>query len=92
MYNYFYRMPRLKNLREVMKAECYYAVLFSIHSEILIFSLFFFACTKKKQKKCPDYYWNREALRSALMQSGEKLQSLMRPTGNENSVHPDAFD
>ena len=69
MYKSFYRMPRLKNHRGIMIAECYLLI-----QEFYFFSLFFFACTKKKQKSVPIFIGTMiysPLLRSAVVQSGE---------------------
>ena len=54
IYNWFYFVPRLKNLREVMKAEYYLlSLVVKAFSNLNSFFFFFFACTKKKQKSAP---------------------------------------
>ena len=52
------------------------------HSGILFFFSFLFCLHKKETKKCPDFYRDRGLLRSALVQSGERLLFLDAVTGH----------
>ena len=64
-----------------MNAECYLLSLVFNTFRNPIFSHFFFACTKKKQKSVP-ILSGPGLLRSALVQSGEGLLFLDAVTGH----------